>query len=134
MFGASHRRWVNKRILSKFIGTAIALSPAIPAGRFHLLQLYDSLNSSQSWRSDVMVRLSNGAFRQLKYFWSQLLPSHCIVSWDPSDPDELLFTDSSDFGLGAHLSQVNSMSDVVSGLWPSSDSTQHITFKELKVI
>lgn len=37
VFGASHRRWVNKRLLSKFIGTAIALSPAIPAGRFHLL-------------------------------------------------------------------------------------------------
>ena len=37
VFAAAHRRWVNKRVLAKFVGTAIALSPAIPAGRFHLL-------------------------------------------------------------------------------------------------
>jgi hypothetical protein len=36
---------VNKKLLSKFIGTAIALSPAVPAGRFKLLHLYDSLNT-----------------------------------------------------------------------------------------
>ena len=61
-----HRRWVNKKDLSKFIGTAIALSPVVPAGRFKLLHLYDSLNIVQSWSKFVNVRLSNGAYRSLK--------------------------------------------------------------------
>lgn len=50
-FAASHRRHVNKKALARFVGSAIALSPAVPAGRFKLLPLYDALNSVQSWRS-----------------------------------------------------------------------------------
>ena len=57
----------------------------------------------------------------------------CNVSWDPSDPNELLFTDASDFGLGAHLSNVQH-NTVVSGLWSANEATKHITFKELKVV
>jgi hypothetical protein len=57
----------------------------------------------------------------------------CNVSWDPSDPNELLFTDASDFGLGAHLGTV-STNTIVSGLWSSNEATKHITFKELKVV
>lgn len=62
-FAAQHRRMVNKKVLSKMVGTAIALSPAIPAGRFHLLPLYDSLNANFSWHPSTMVRLTNAAYR-----------------------------------------------------------------------
>jgi hypothetical protein len=44
----------------------------------------------------------------------------------------MLFTDASDFGLGAHLSSV--AKPVVSGLWDREDAARHITFKELKVV
>jgi hypothetical protein len=44
-----------------------------------------------------------------------------------------LFTDSSDFGYGAHLGAVNKDS-VLSGLWPLEEAQKHITFKELKVV
>lgn len=44
-----------------------------------------------------------------------------------------MFTDSSDFGFGLHLSKVTS-DTTLSGLWPVSDAAKHITFKELKVI
>ena len=50
-----------------------------------------------------MVRLSNAAYRALRYFWTTLTVSMCVVPWEPASPTELLFTDSSDFGLGAHL-------------------------------
>lgn len=55
------------------------------------------------------------------------------MSWDPSTPDETLFTDASDFGLGAHTSNI-STSSLVSGLWNRADASRHITFKELKVV
>jgi hypothetical protein len=112
---------------------AISLSPAIPAARFKLLSLYDSINSVEGWHNSIMVRLSNNAYRSLKFFWSVLIPSQCQQSWEPSDPQELLFTDSSDFGYGAHLGTVH-RDTVVSGLWPIETATKHITFKELKVV
>ena len=58
-FAAAHRRWVNKRALASFVGFAISLSPAVPAGRFKLIALYDALSSIDSWSRSVMVRLSN---------------------------------------------------------------------------
>jgi hypothetical protein len=96
---------------------AIALSPAIPAARFKLLALYDCINSVVGWGKQVMVRLSNMAYRALKYFWTTLCLSYCKCPWDPAEPDELLFTDSSDFGFGAHLGTVH-RDTLVSGLWP----------------
>lgn len=50
-----------------------------------------------------MVRLSNAAYRELRNFWSRLCFDYCSVSWDLASPDELLFTDSSDWAWGAHL-------------------------------
>ena len=88
------------------VGFAISLAPAIPAARFKLLPLYDSLNSVHSWQRGVAVRLTNAGYRSLCYFWTQLSPADCVHSWEPSTPNELLFTDSSDFGLGAHLAEV----------------------------
>ena len=86
------------------MGTAISLSLAIPAARFKLLPLYDALNTDVSWHRHTAVRLSNAGYRALKFFWTQLQVSECHVDWEPSHPNELLFTDSSDYGLGAHLS------------------------------
>ena len=40
---------VNKKQLASFVGLAISLSPAIPAARFKLLALYDSINSVEGW-------------------------------------------------------------------------------------
>ena len=102
LHAASHRRYVPKRVLASFVGSAISLCPAVPAGRFHLLPLYDAINSVPGWKRTTVVRLSNGGYRQLKYFWTQLQLRDCAVPWEPATPDELLFTDSSDFGLGAH--------------------------------
>jgi hypothetical protein len=58
--------------LASFVGLAISLSPAIPAARFKLLALYDSINLVEGWGKSVMVRLSNMGYRSLKYFWSTL--------------------------------------------------------------
>lgn len=44
-----------------------------------------------------------------------------------------MFTDSSDFGYGAHLGQIH-RDTVLSGLWPLEQAQKHITFKELKVV
>ena len=58
---------------------------------------------------------------------------YCTQSWEPSDPQELLFTDASDFGYGAHLGALNKNS-LLAGLWPSDQAAKHTTFKELKVV
>lgn len=56
-----------------------------------------------------------------------------MADWEPQEPAELLFTDSSDFGFGAHLGKIH-RDTVVSGLWPMATAEKHITFKELKVV
>lgn len=71
-FCACHKRFCNKKAVASFVGLAISLSPAIPAARFKLLSLYDSINSVMGWSNNIMVRLSNNAYRALKYFWSTL--------------------------------------------------------------
>lgn len=68
-FAAAHRRWVSKRDLARFCGLAVSLSPALPAGRFNLLPLYDAIASRPSWSPTTMVRLSNAAYRRLRGFW-----------------------------------------------------------------
>lgn len=129
-FAASHKRWVSKVALARFCGTAISLAAAIPAGRFHLLPLYDALAQVESWAPTVMVRLSNAAYRQLRNFWTHLPLADCSVAWDVCAPDELLFTDSSDWAWGAHLGQ-----DIYrSGAFSPEDAQRHITFKELKAV
>ena len=114
---AQHRRYYNKKQLASFVGMAIALSPAIPAARFKLLALYDSINSVSGWNKQVVVRLSNMGYRALKYFWSTLSVDYCVASWEPQTPTSLLLTDSRDFGFGVHLGKVH-RDTVVSGLWP----------------
>ena len=63
------------------------------------------------------MRLFNMSYRTLKYFWFTLSIYYCVASWEPQEPSELLFTDSSDFGFGAHLGKVH-RDTVVSGIWP----------------
>ena len=45
----------------------------------------------------------------------------------------MLFTDSSGFGYGAHLSSLTHKS-LLTGYWDATVASQHITFKELKVV
>lgn len=45
LVATQHRRWVPKQELASFIGFVVSLSIAMPLARFHLLPLYDSLNS-----------------------------------------------------------------------------------------
>ena len=45
----------------------------------------------------------------------------------------MLFTDSSDFGYGAHLGAIH-RDTVLSGLWALDQASKHITFKEMKVV
>jgi ribonuclease HI len=77
-----------------------------------------------------MVRLTNAAYRKLRDFWIQLPLPECRVYWDISAPDELLFTDSSDWAWGAHVGT----SFFRSGAFSPADAAQHITYKELKAI
>ena len=97
------------------------MSLALPLGRFNVLPLYDAIASVDSWSSHVMVRISNTAFRKLKYYWSQLQWSQCVADWDATSPQELLFTDASDFGAGAHLQQVHPRT-LVSGVFNAVDA------------
>ena len=92
----------------------MACSPAIELGRFHCLPLYDSLATAASWLPHVKVRLTNAAYRRLLGFWAKLSSSDCGVTWEAATPAEVLFTDASDVGFGAHLSLV-SPEAVVSG-------------------
>ena len=105
-FACSHRHWVAKHALAAFMGLAVSLSPALQTGRFHCIPLYDALASSPSWRLATIVRLSNLGYHRLRDFWLCLSPQQCGMSWDLREPAELLFTDASDFGYGAHLSAV----------------------------
>ena len=130
---AAHKRYVFKRDLAKMVGLAVAVSPALPGGRFHLLPLYDSINSVDGWRASLKVRVTNSAYRRLREFWSKLQLTDCVCRWDPTPPEELWFTDSSDFGYGAHLSLPDDTA-MVAGSWGPFDSQQHITYKELKVV
>lgn len=50
---AKHRRWVSKLELASFAGYVVSLSVAIPLARFHLLPLYDSLQTVSSWAPHV---------------------------------------------------------------------------------
>jgi hypothetical protein len=58
-FAATHRRWVNKKLLASFAGLAISLAPAIPTARFKLLAIYEAIASDPSWSPSTFVRLSN---------------------------------------------------------------------------
>lgn len=80
-----------------------------------------------------MVRLTSCAQRRLNMFWMQLQLSDCVVFWDMGHPDDVMCTDASDFGFGAHLSSVLP-TELVSGTWDSHDANTHITYKELKAI
>ena len=50
----------------------VSLSIAIPLARFHLLPLYDALNSNPLWGPYVHVRLSSGAYRKLKFYFTNI--------------------------------------------------------------
>ena len=50
-----------------------------------------------------MVRLSNAGYRKLRGFWANLSCVDTGVNWEPTELEELLFTDSSGFGYGASL-------------------------------
>lgn len=130
---AKHKRYVSKRVLASFLGLGVSLSPAIPAGRFNLLPLYDALTQVSGWAKTAMVRLSNQAYRRLKDFWTRLTVSACHVSWDVSSPREWLFTDASDFAAGAHTTNLT-VDGLMSVPWDMSDIERHITFKELKAV
>ena len=77
--------------------------------------------------------MSNIAYRRLKFYWSNLTASECVGFWDASTPTELLFTDASDFGFGAHTSKITQAS-LFSGVWTEDDALRHISFKELKIV
>ncbi len=47
-----------------------------------------------------------------------------------TEPEELLFTDSSDWAWGAHVG----MEHMTSAAFSRADAAQHITFKELKAV
>ena len=80
-----------------------------------------------------MVRLSNVAYRRIRDFWAQFSSKDCGMAWDPTSPTELLFTDASDTGFGAHLSKLT-INSLVSGLWTPSLALHHITYKELHAV
>ena len=124
---------MSKRLLAKFIGYAVSLSPALPTGRFNLLPLYDVLNTVSSRHKLAVVRLNSCAYRRLLNFWMKLSLQDCISYWDLGRPDDIMCTDASDFGFGAHLSKVLP-SELVSGTWNTVDANTHITYKELKAI
>ena len=64
---AQHKRWVSKQTLASFAGYVVSLSIAMPLARFHLLPIYDSLNTNSGWGYGVQVRLTTGAYRELKF-------------------------------------------------------------------
>lgn len=101
---AAHRRWVPKQELASFVGYVISLSVAIPLARFHLLPLYDAINSNPLWAPFVHVRLSSGAYRKLKFYFSNIPVEDLGSSILPTSPTECLFTDASSIAWGAHLS------------------------------
>ena len=55
----------------------------------------------------MMVQLSNLAYRRLRDFWLRLSLGDCVADWNLVSPQELLFTDASEFGYGAHLSRIS---------------------------
>ena len=66
-----------------------------------------------------MVRLSNAGYRKLRGFWANLSCADTDVNWELAEPEELLFTDSSGFGYGAHLSSLTHRS-LLTGYWDST--------------
>ena len=79
-----------------------------------------------------MVRLSI-RHTAISDFWAHFSSKDCGMACDPTSPTELLFTDASDTGFGAHLSKLTANS-LVSGLWTPSLALHHITYKELHAV
>ena len=91
----------------------MSLSIAIPLARFHLLPLYDSLNSNLSWGPGVHVKLTSGAYRKLPHYFTNLPSDDIGCSILPETPVESLFTDASQVAWGAHLGKGQGMEQVV---------------------
>ena len=81
----------------------ISLSIAIPLARFHLLPLYDVLHTVPGWGPFVHVRLTSGAYRKLKFYFSRIPESDLGASILPESPNECLFTDALRIAWLAHL-------------------------------
>ena len=128
---AQHKRWVSKQTLASFAGYVVSLSIAMPLARFHLLPIYDSLNTNSGWGYGVQVRLTTGAYRKLKFYFSSIPTCDLGCSIEPEHPSEALFTDASDVAWGGHLEHHDK---VVSDLWSTSWATEHINNKELKAV
>ncbi len=79
---ATNKRWVSKLDLASFAGYVISLSVALPVARFHLLPIYDAINSAPGWGPFQKVRLSSGAYRKLKYYFSSIPPEDigCFIT------------------------------------------------------
>lgn len=111
----------------------VSLSVAIPLARFHLLPLYDVLNTVPGWSPFTQVRLSSAAYRKLKFYFSSIPPADVGSSILPATATETLFTDASSIAWGAHLE--HSVSDVlISDRWAPAWADDHINVKELRAI
>ena len=102
-------------------------------GRFRALPFYDALASKDGWAPSIMVHLSNAAYRVLCDYWSKLSAQDCGCAWDGLPAEEYLFTDTSSFDYGAHLSSLTPGA-LVSGVWQLENALHHIKFKELRSV
>jgi len=131
MANAKCRR-VPKKRLAMFIGRAVSSIMAIPYCQFKLQQLQLCLHSHPSWAASTMVKLTNAAMRELRWWCT---PSHLSISkpWLPPVCQGTLTTDSSDFGWGAVLEMASGVAEA-QGSWPPAIRAQHITLKELQAV
>ena len=88
----------------------------------------DALRSCSFWDDDFVI--SNEARSDLSWWINCSVESLSPVSLLDFKPDFIIHTDASLSGWGASISS----GDMISGIWSSSDSQEHINFLELKAI
>lgn len=121
-------RWVPLKALWSFLGQVSASLPAVRPARLFSRHLQLCLHAPSRY-SDA-VRLTSAALAELQW-WIDDLPAHSSSPlWMPA-PDVELFTDASEFALGAVLSGApHQMSLPI----PPDANTAHIAYLELLAV
>ena len=121
---------LTPRKLMSVIGTLSSIEKTVPLGRLHMRPFQWYLKSHWKFPQslDKRIQVTVNFLKHLKW-WEDLQNLMAGAPINPHVHNNLVFTDASQKGWGAHLNDL-----VSSGLWSNKESQPHINVLELKAV